>query len=106
MARTPATPRGTMATPASRARAATPANPGRPDLRGASRTATGPFPKFNFRVFIDSEEVDVVSVSPLHLPDGKHSDPEIRQTVTLSRAVGQSRVFFNWNRACRAGRND
>lgn len=46
------------------------------------------------------------SVSPLHLPDGKHGDPDIRQTVTLRRAVGQSRVLFDWNRTCRAGRND
>ena len=106
MARTPTNRRSTMATPVNRVRSRTPANRGRPDLRGVLRTATGPFPKFNFRVFIDSDEVDVSLVSALHLPDGKNSDPEIRQTVTISRAIGQSRVLFDWNRACRAGRND
>ena len=53
----------------------------------------------HFRAFIDAEEVDLVSVSPLHLPDGESTDPDIRQTVTLRRGVGPSRMFYDWNQS-------
>lgn len=58
-----------------------------------------PLPKMHFRVFIDAEEVDLHSVSPLHLPDAAATDPAIRQTVTLRRAVGPSRIFYDWNQS-------
>jgi len=88
--------------------------------RGAARgtvTATGPrlkaedkaafpLPKTSFRVFIGPEEVHVVSVSPLHLADKEFTDPDLRQTVVLRRAVSNSRTFYDWNFACRAGKND
>lgn len=53
----------------------------------------------HFRAFIDAEEVDLVSVSPLHLPDGESTDPDMRQTVTLRRGVGPSRMFYDWNQS-------
>ena len=65
-----------------------------------------PLPKSNFRVYLNSEEVDVSSISPLHLPDGEHTDPDLRQTVVMRRAVGGSRVFYDWNSARRSGKND
>lgn len=65
-----------------------------------------PLPKSSFRVFIGSVEVHVASVSPLHLADTEFTDPDLRQTVTLRRAVSDSRVFYDWNLACRAGKND
>tara|TARA_R110000787_G_scaffold250136_1_gene355729 strand:- start:1596 stop:1961 length:366 start_codon:yes stop_codon:yes gene_type:complete len=60
----------------------------------------------HFRVFVGAEEVDLVSVSPLHLPDGENTDPEIRQTVTLRRGVGSSRLFYDWNQSRVAGKQD
>lgn len=78
----------------------------RPTLRVTTAAESPPLPKSNFRVWFGTDEIDVASVSPLHLPDGKQSDPEIRQTVTLRRAVGTSRAFYDWTVACRAGKND
>ncbi len=52
-----------------------------------------------FRVFIDAVEIDLVSVSPLHLPDEEQADPSIGQTVTLSRGVGTSRILYEWNQS-------
>tara|TARA_R110000787_G_scaffold8845_1_gene30372 strand:+ start:263 stop:793 length:531 start_codon:yes stop_codon:yes gene_type:complete len=77
-----------------------------PQLRAALPHPAVPLPKSNFRVFFDADEVDVASVSPLHLPDGKLGDPDIRQTVVLRRAVGGSQAFFAWNLACRSGKTD
>ena len=77
-----------------------------PRLRAGDAQTRSPLPKSNFRVFLNAEEVSVASVSPLHLPDGKHTDPDLRQTVTLRRAVGGSRIFFDWNLATRAGKPD
>lgn len=65
-----------------------------------------PLPKTSFRVFIGAEEVAVASVSPLHLADTEFTDPDLRQTVVLRRAVGDSRIFYDWNLACRAGKKD
>lgn len=65
-----------------------------------------PLPKTNFRVFIGAEEVHVASVSPLHLADTEFTDPDLRQTVVLRRAVADSRIFYDWNLACRAGKKD
>lgn len=65
-----------------------------------------PLPKSSFRIFIGSEEVYVASVSPLHLADTDFTDPDLRQTVILRRAVGNSRTFYDWNLACRAGKDD
>ena len=72
----------------------------------ANAKAAFPLPKSSFRVFIGSEEVHVASVSPLHLADTEFTDPDLRQTVTLRRAVGNSRTFYDWNLACRAGKKD
>ena len=77
-----------------------------PRLRAIDPQKHFPLPKSNFRVYLNAEEVSVASVSPLHLPDGKHTDPELRQTVVLRRAVGASRIFFEWNSATRAGKAD
>ena len=77
-----------------------------PQLRTVGTRNRSPLPKSNFRVYLNAEEVNVASVSPLHLPDGKHTDPDLRQTVVLRRAVGGSRVFYDWNIAVRAGKND
>ncbi|MFT5487502.1 MAG: hypothetical protein ACI9JL_001339 [Paracoccaceae bacterium] len=68
--------------------------------------AAFPLPKTSFRVFIGSEEVHVSSVSPLHLADTEFTDPDLRQTVVLRRAVSDSRIFYDWNLACRAGKKD
>lgn len=65
-----------------------------------------PLPKMNFRAFIGADEVDLVSISPLHLPDGENTDPEIRQAVTLRRGVGASRLFYDWNQSRMAGKQD
>jgi hypothetical protein len=65
-----------------------------------------PLPQMHFRAFIGTEEVHLVTVSPLHLPDGKATDPEIRQTVTLRRGVGTSRLFYDWNQARISGKRD
>ena len=65
-----------------------------------------PLPKTSFRVFIGSEEVHVGTVSPLHLADTEFTDPDLRQTVVLRRAVSDSRTFYDWNLACRAGKKD
>lgn len=78
----------------------------RPPRFGVGGKTAFPLPKSSFRVFIGSEEVHVVSVSPLHLADPEFSDPELRQTVTLRRAVGRSRTFYDWNLACHAGKED
>jgi len=72
----------------------------------ADGKAAFPLPKTSFRVFIGSEEVHVASVSPLHLADTDYTDPDLRQTVTLRRAVSNSRIFYDWNLACRAGKKD
>ena len=77
-----------------------------PRLRTIDARTRFPLPKSNFRVYLNAEEVSVASVSPLHLPDGKHTDPELRQTVVLRRAVSASRIFFDWNSAIRAGKED
>jgi len=77
-----------------------------PRLRAVDAQKRFPLPKSNFRVYLNAEEVSVASVSPLHLPDGKHTDPDLRQTVVLRRAVSGSRVFFDWNNATRAGKED
>lgn len=72
----------------------------------AAGKAAFPLPKTSFRVFIGPEEVHAASVSPLHLADTAFTDPDLRQTVTLRRAVSESRVFYDWNLACRAGKKD
>lgn len=77
-----------------------------PRLRAVDAQKRFPLPKSNFRVYLNAEEVSVASVSPLHLPDGKHTDPDLRQTVVLRRAVSASRIFFDWNSAVRAGKED
>ena len=77
-----------------------------PRLRAVDAEKRFPLPKSNFRVYLNAEEFSVASVSPLHLPDGKHMDPDLRQTVVLRRAVSASRIFFDWNSAIRAGKED
>lgn len=72
----------------------------------ADGKAAFPLPKTSFRVFIGSEEVHVASVSPMHLADTDYTDPDLRQTVTLRRAVSNSRIFYDWNLACRSGKKD
>ena len=76
-----------------------------PRLSAAGK-AGFPLPKTSFRVFIGSEEVHVASVSPLHLAETEFTDPDLRQTVILRRAVSNSRTFYDWNAACRAGKRD
>lgn len=72
----------------------------------ADGKAAFPLPKTSFRVFIGAEEVHVASVSPLHLADTDYTDPDLRQMVVLRRAVSHSRIFYDWNFACRAGKKD
>ena len=102
------------------AKAATTAESGKPvtaaGVRGAAKVAAPrlsadgkagfPLPKTSFRVFICPDEVHVASVSPLHLADTEFTDPDLRQTVVLRRAVSDSRTFYDWNLACRAGKKD
>lgn len=96
MARTPTTSRPTVATRAKPA-AAVRETPAVPRISTTRASVPHPLPKMHFRAFIDAEEVDLVSISALNLPDGEHTDPEIRQTVTLRRGVGPSRLFYDWN---------
>lgn len=72
----------------------------------ADAKAAFPLPKTSFRVFIGPDEVHVASVSPLHLADPEFTDPDLRQSVILRRAVSGSRAFYDWNLACRAGKQD
>jgi len=60
----------------------------------------------HFRVFIDAVEIDLVSISPLHLPDEEQADPSISQPVTLSRGVGTSRILYEWNQSRIFKKND
>lgn len=75
------------------------ATPAQPRITATRSRLPHPLPRMHFRVFIDAEEIDLVSVSPLHLPDGESTDPAIRQTVTLRRAVGPSRMLYDWNQS-------
>ena len=65
-----------------------------------------PVPKAHFRVYLGKEEVGVESITPLHWAGPGHGDPELRQTVTLRRAVGLDRTFFKWREAIAAGEKD
>ena len=99
MARTPRDRRPRVATPARPARPTTPARERLPRISTTRAGVPHPLPKMHFRAFINAAEVDLVSVSPLHLLDGETTDPEMRQTVTLRRGVGRSRLFYDWNQS-------
>ena len=71
-----------------------------------SRSSGFPLPMAHFRVFLDRDEIDVESISPLHWADSAHSDPDLRQTVVLRRAVGSDRTLYNWRAAIAAGKAD
>lgn len=75
---------------------------------GANRPGAprfGPFARANFRVAIDARDIGLCFVSALHWGDSD-SDPALRQTVTLRRAVGQDRTLFDWRRAIASGKDD
>lgn len=67
---------------------------------------SGPFARASFRVAIGEQEIGLCAVSALHWGDGKGTDPALRQTVTLRRAVGQDRTLFEWRRTIAGGKDD
>lgn len=73
-------------------------------VRATRRRVALPLPKAHFRVFLGEQEVGVQSVSPLHWLEGEPADPEVRQTVTLRRAVGPDRTLYAWRAASAAGK--
>ncbi len=75
-------------------------------LSTSRRRRSGPLPRAHFRVFLGQKEVGIESITPLHwLADG-HPDPELRQVVTLRRAVTTDRTLFAWRAAVAKGKSD
>ncbi|TVP45027.1 MAG: phage tail protein [Gemmatimonadales bacterium] len=67
----------------------------------------------SFRILIGDEEVDVLSVSPLHMVDRRLVDGRSGvqgawgvPTVTLRRAVDSSRVLHTWGHSAGSGKPD
>lgn len=88
-----------MAAPRRRATRATGGGTGR-------RGRLAPLPRAHFRVFVGEQEVGIESLTPLHWLDGGHPDPELRQTVTLRRAVSTDRTLFAWRAAAAGSKGD
>lgn len=65
-----------------------------------------PLAKAHFRVHLGEVEVGVESITPLHWASPGHADAEMRQTVTLRRAIGADRAFFKWRAAVASGKQD
>lgn len=70
------------------------------------RRVTAPLPARHFRVFLDREEIGMLSVGPLHWLVEGQADPELRQTVTLRRAVSQDRRLYDWYGTVAKGKED
>lgn len=81
-----------------------PSVPSRRPPDGSMRT--GPFLRNSFRVFIGEREIGLCSVSAAHWGDGTNSDPELRQTVMMRRAVSQDRTLYDWRRGIGSGKDD
>jgi hypothetical protein len=78
--------------------------PGRKPPDGSLRA--GPFPRNSFRVSIAEREIGLCAVSAPHWGDGRNSDPALRPTMTLRRAVGQDRTLYEWRRQIGSGKDD
>lgn len=70
------------------------------------RVRSGPFARNAFRVWIGHCEIGLCAVSAPHWGDGKSSDPALRPTMTLRRAVGQDRTLYAWRRRIASGTDD
>jgi len=57
-------------------------------------------------VSIGEREIGLCWVSAPHWGDGKSSDPALRATVILRRAVGQDRTLYDWRRGIGSGKDD
>ena len=75
-------------------------------LSASRRAIAGPLPKAHFRVFLGQEEVGIESITPLHWTEKGHPDQELRQTVTLRRAVSTDRTLFAWRAVVAGGKSD
>lgn len=59
----------------------------------------------HFRVRIGEREVALRAVSTLHDLIAGESDPELRMTITLERAVSADRFLYDWYRDTTLGKN-
>ena len=73
--------------------------------RATAKAPVGPYGRMSFRVVIDDIEIGLCHVSALHWLDEANADPELRQAVTLRRAVGADRTLYRW-RAIHASGKD
>lgn len=69
------------------------------NIKVTRRRIASPLPTAHFRILIDQDEIGILSVSPLHWLTEGETDSELRQSVTLRRAVSQDRRLFDWYRA-------
>lgn len=78
-------------------------------IRVTRRRLEPPLSRAHFRVFLDREELGVLSLSALHwvLEPGDEAEHECDtpQRVTLRRAASQDRTLYNWHKAVAAGRD-
>ena len=75
-------------------------------VRVTRRRMRPPLPTAHFLVFLDREEIGLLSVSPLHWLAEGEADSELRQTVILRRAVSQDRRLYDRYRAVARGEED
>jgi hypothetical protein len=78
----------------------------KPAANAAASLPAGPYGRMNFCVVIDRAEIGLCHVSALHWIDGVNTDPDLRQTVTLRRAVGQDRTLYDWRRILSSGKDN
>ena len=77
-----------------------------PTAKYAVVPSVGPYGRMYFEVVIDRLEIGLCQISPLHWVDGVNTDPDLRQTVTLRRAIGQDRTLHEWRRILASGKDD
>jgi len=77
-------------------------------IRVTRKRLAPPLPRAHFRVFLNREELAVLSLSPLHwvLQAPEEIEGGVRQQVTLQRAASQDRTLYNWHKSVAAGKDD